>query len=89
MWSNGRDATLPLFRQRWQDNRAMRPRSVSVVVWCAGFALGDDDDALIVLAEWNLRCQPPWLENELRAKLEGARRYGREPVGGLLISSQL
>ncbi len=50
-----------------------------------GFAL-DDDDALAVLSAWNLRCQPPWLESELRAKLEGARRYGREPVGGLLDS---
>lgn len=48
-----------------------------------GFAL-DDDEALSVLNEWNLRCRPPWLESELRAKLEGARRYGREPIGGLL-----
>ncbi len=48
-----------------------------------GFAL-EDRDALAVLQEWNLRCQPPWSEAELQAKLEGARRYGREPVGGLL-----
>ena len=49
-----------------------------------GFAL-DDDDALAVLAEWNSACAPPWSGEELRAKLEGARRYGREPVGGLLM----
>jgi len=49
-----------------------------------GFAL-DDDDALGVLADWNSTCVPPWSEEELRAKLTGARRYGREPVGGLLV----
>ena len=48
-----------------------------------GFAL-EDRDALAVLSEWNERCEPPWSEEELRAKLEGARRYGREAVGGLL-----
>lgn len=50
-----------------------------------GFAL-DDDSALFVLREWNVRCEPPWSEDQLRAKLNGARRYGREPVGGLLAS---
>jgi len=49
-----------------------------------GFALGDDD-ALDVLAEWNSACAPPWSGEELRVKLDGPRRYGREPVGGLLM----
>jgi hypothetical protein len=48
-----------------------------------GFAL-DDAQALHVLSEWNARCQPPWTEAELLAKLRGAARYGREPLGGLL-----
>jgi len=48
-----------------------------------GFAL-DDHEALVVLAEWNVRCQPPWTERELREKIRGARRNGREPIGGLL-----
>jgi hypothetical protein len=48
-----------------------------------GFAL-DDDQALLVLAEWNARCQPPWSEAELLDKLRRAARYGREPIGGLL-----
>jgi hypothetical protein len=48
-----------------------------------GFALGDED-ALAVLSEWNVRCEPPWSIPELRLKLQGARLYGREPVGGLL-----
>lgn len=48
-----------------------------------GFAL-NDGDALAILDQWNARCEPPWSLSELRAKLAGARRYGREPVGGLL-----
>lgn len=48
-----------------------------------GFAL-DDDQALAVLAEWNARCQPPWIERELLQKIRSARRNGREPIGGLL-----
>jgi hypothetical protein len=48
-----------------------------------GFALSDDE-ALTLLSDWNLRCEPPWAERELRDKLARARRYGREPIGGLL-----
>jgi hypothetical protein len=48
-----------------------------------GFALSDDQ-ALDLLREWNAQCQPPWSERELIDKLDRARRYGREPVGGLL-----
>jgi len=48
-----------------------------------GFAL-DDDTALAVMADWNSRCRPPWNEHELRDKLRRARRYGREPIAGLL-----
>ncbi|MGE0123626.1 MAG: DNA-primase RepB domain-containing protein [Vicinamibacterales bacterium] len=49
-----------------------------------GFALSDDD-ALAILFDWNQACSPPWSEAELRAKLVAARRYGREPLGGLLV----
>ena len=48
-----------------------------------GFAL-DDDEAFIVLAAWNARCQPPWTDADLRDKVRRARQYGREPIGGLL-----
>lgn len=48
-----------------------------------GFAL-DATVALQLLASWNARCEPPWSEAELIAKLEHARRYGREPFGGQL-----
>jgi hypothetical protein len=48
-----------------------------------GFAL-DTEAAMRAIAEWNTRCEPPWTEPELIAKLDHARRYGREPIGGLL-----
>jgi RepB DNA-primase N-terminal domain len=48
-----------------------------------GFALSDAE-ALRLLTDWNTRCEPPWAEHELRDKLARARRYGREPIGGLL-----
>ena len=48
-----------------------------------GFALSDDE-AVQVLREWNARCAPPWSDRELLEKVGNARRYGREPFGGLL-----
>jgi hypothetical protein len=48
-----------------------------------GFLLSDDD-ALALLHEWNACCEPPWTERELVDKIRRARRYGREPLGGLL-----
>jgi hypothetical protein len=48
-----------------------------------GFALSDAE-ALSLLIGWNACCQPPWSDRELQDKLQRARRYGREPVGGLL-----
>jgi hypothetical protein len=53
-----------------------------------GFEL-DTDAALQALADWNARCEPPWSERELIAKLEHARRYGREPIGGLVGSGTM
>ena len=52
-----------------------------------GFALSDAD-AVAVLTDWNARCEPPWSERELLDKLRRARRYGREPMGGLLEQGQ-
>jgi hypothetical protein len=48
-----------------------------------GFALSDDQ-ALELLQAWNARCRPPWSDRELMDKVRRARRYGREPMGGLL-----
>jgi hypothetical protein len=49
-----------------------------------GFDLSDDE-ALLVLSDWNARCRPPWSERELLNKVHNARRYGREAFGGLLM----
>lgn len=48
-----------------------------------GFAL-DTSLPLRTIAAWNAGCEPVWSEPELIAKLDHARRYGREPIGGLL-----
>jgi hypothetical protein len=48
-----------------------------------GFALSDAE-ALGILRDWNARCVPPWTDRELVDRLKSARRYGREPLGGLL-----
>ena len=48
-----------------------------------GFGLSDAD-AMSILNEWNASCDPPWTDRELRDKLARARRYGREPIGGLV-----
>lgn len=48
-----------------------------------GFDL-TDEQAFAVLTDWNAQCRPPWTESDLRYKIAGARRYGREPVGALL-----
>lgn len=48
-----------------------------------GFDLADGD-ALELLLEWNARCSPPWAVEEIELKIRNARRYGTEPIGGLL-----
>jgi archaellum biogenesis ATPase FlaH len=42
-----------------------------------GFALSQDD-AYQLLAEWNMLCQPPWSERDLRHKLEDAAKQPEE-----------
>lgn len=51
-----------------------------------GFAL-DDTVALELLEDWNARCTPPWSERDLLDKLRRAKRYGDEPIAGLLQPS--
>lgn len=47
-----------------------------------GFDL-TEGEAFDLLSEWNAGCCPPWTERELQAKIEGARKYGEEPIGAL------
>lgn len=48
-----------------------------------GFAL-QDDQAFELMAEWNLKCNPPWSDRELLDKIRHARRYGTGDTGALL-----
>ena len=50
-----------------------------------GFALSEEE-AMAVLTEWNSRCEPPWSERDLRDKIDRARRYGKEQIGGLSVA---
>jgi hypothetical protein len=52
-----------------------------------GFALSDGE-AVQAMREWNARCAPPWSDRELLEKVRNARRYGREPFGGLLEGNE-
>jgi hypothetical protein len=46
----------------------------------------DDADALELLRDWNQRCVPPWSETDLLDKIDGARKYGDEPIGGRIAA---
>ena len=49
-----------------------------------GFALSDQD-ALTLLKEWNLTCQPPWKERELRHKIASAATAQHAEARGHLL----
>lgn len=41
-------------------------------------------DALGLLVDWNLTCQPPWSTAELQGKIRNAIKHGASPMGGKL-----
>lgn len=45
-----------------------------------GFALGEEE-AFGVLDSWNQRCEPPWEESALRAKIRDAIEKSKTPLG--------
>lgn len=53
------------------------------VVLVRGFAL-DVETALAIMAEWNLSCDPPWPERELRRKIRDAARSSRTELGAYI-----
>lgn len=57
-------------------------------VLCIDYGLSDAE-ALPLFRDWNARCQPPWTEAELRAKLRSARKHGRGEVGRLTAQKPL
>ena len=54
---------------------------------CCGVLRDHDltpEQALDVLRDWNAKCEPPWSERELKAKLQNAEQYGQGPRGSKL-----
>jgi len=49
-----------------------------------GFALDEEEAWVVLAAEWNPRCDPPWSDRDLRRKVREALRVGTMPVGELL-----
>lgn len=46
---------------------------------CCAVTIGHDltaDQAMVALADWNKRCEPPWTDHDLRGKIDSAIRYG-------------
>jgi hypothetical protein len=54
-------------------NRTFHVACVLVI----GFGLSEDD-ALVLIAEWNLTCSPPWSERELEHKVRDAAKQSGE-----------
>ncbi|MHB2017731.1 MAG: DUF3987 domain-containing protein [Candidatus Xenobia bacterium] len=52
-----------------------------------GFGLSRGD-AFSVLSEWNSRCSPPWSDQGLLSKIDGALKYGEEPMGHMLAEQR-
>jgi len=52
-----------------------------------GFALAEED-ALLVLGEWNASCRPPWGARDLHRKVREAATKGRMPWGALVRERQ-
>lgn len=52
---------------------------------CRGFAL-PDEQACMVLDEWNQTCVPPWDADELRTKMDNAYNYGSGDIGEARVS---
>lgn len=44
------------------------------------FNLGDDE-ALLLMEEWNMRCVPPWDQEKLKEFIEHAHAYGKDAYG--------
>jgi hypothetical protein len=53
-----------------------------------GFALSEEDAYDILASDYNPRCEPPWVEWELRHKVRSAMENGSTPLGYLLDASE-
>lgn len=42
-----------------------------------------DDDALLLMQQWNRNCQPPWSDRDLEDKIQHAHDYAKKPAGAI------
>lgn len=52
-----------------------------VAARCKDFGCTEAETVLLLLEHWNDRCDPPWADDELAAKVAHAFKYGKEPPG--------
>jgi len=53
------------------------------------FGLTPDGALELLLEHWNPRCEPPWLDEDLQAKIEHAAQYGQNQIGSGTLEAQL
>ncbi len=75
-------ANMPASIEGKQGDAAAFHAAVALV---RGFDLSEEE-ALPLLSRWNVACDPPWPENDLRHKLRCAATSAGRPVGYLLAS---
>lgn len=42
-----------------------------------------DDDAMLLMQQWNRNCQPPWSDRDIEDKIRHAKDYAKKPTGEL------
>lgn len=60
-------------------------KTYTTACWCLNLGLSPDKAADLMLDIWNPACQPPWDEDELRAKIENASRYAQNGEGAWAV----
>ena len=88
--SGDRDANVIERARRWlavrdpaiEGSGGDRHTFATTVAIVRGFDL-DPNDAYALLAEWNLRCKPPWTERDLRRKVREADERSKAERGFL------
>lgn len=53
----------------------------TVAAKCKDFGLEQTMTHLLMAAEWNDRCSPPWSPGDLAVKVANAYKYGNSPIG--------
>lgn len=60
-------------------------RTYQVAAELLNFGLSEDQAFHLISEIWNPACEPPWAEDELRAKIENAARYAQNEPGAWAV----